>query len=508
MGKMIAIIGTVSATLVIFVTTFVLILTELAPYASINISGWITGSPGVNETAEIDITGGVEIMGLKTPNEVTIENEDTIRINYYDPEGYLLGGGSDSDSDWGPNEEQLKVAKEVFRALKGDGFSDASAIAVIANLQAESGMNASSHEVGNTEQGRGLGQWSYDEDRFARLEEIAEEMGTTWEDPKAQIKLILEEVKSETTWIHCLSNCHSAGASENFCDAYKEGLDQQHAGYTMDDFKEMTNAENATIIFCNHYERPLYPGMDGRLKYAKVYSSLLTNAEKGVKANIVGKIDRNTLVDIPNKEGQTGWKTTFTGSINGWPVETEGYAYMKNVAQSGGSGYRIMINTDGYYGIKIGGGGGGSMGMVETALAEVGNVGGKKYKDYLHLSMQQPWCAAFVTWCGNENGYVESGVMQYTASCGTIDFYMANDQYHPRNGSFTPSPGDLIFFDWPSDGMDGLADHIGIVEFVESVTVHTIEGNTGGTSNVDSLVLQRTYPVDSPYILGYATPAY
>ena len=44
------------------------------------------------------------------------------------------------------------------------------------------------------------------------------------------------------------------------------------------------------------------------------------------------------------------------------------------------------------------------------------------------------------------------------------------------DGSGTPSPGMIIFFDWYHADF---ADHVGIVEYVEDGYVHTIEGNSG-----------------------------
>ena len=44
---------------------------------------------------------------------------------------------------------------------------------------------------------------------------------------------------------------------------------------------------------------------------------------------------------------------------------------------------------------------------------------------------------------------------------------------------YEPNPGDIIFFDWASDGLDGSGDHVGIVEKCEYGIVYTIEDNSG-----------------------------
>ena len=50
--------------------------------------------------------------------------------------------------------------------------------------------------------------------------------------------------------------------------------------------------------------------------------------------------------------------------------------------------------------------------------------------------------------------------------------------------------------------LDGLPDHVGIVEKVENGRVYTIEGNTSDSCR------QRSYPVGYYHILGYGIPDY
>ena len=60
-------------------------------------------------------------------------------------------------------------------------------------------------------------------------------------------------------------------------------------------------------------------------------------------------------------------------------------------------------------------------------------------------------------------------------------------------------------FDWEDEedgGLDGLPDHVGIVEKVENGRVYTIEGNT-----TDS-VRERSYPLGYFEILGYGVYSY
>ena len=67
------------------------------------------------------------------------------------------------------------------------------------------------------------------------------------------------------------------------------------------------------------------------------------------------------------------------------------------------------------------------------------------------------------------------------------------------DGSYEPSPGTIIFFDWEGDGV---TDHTGIVQKCENGTVYTVEGNSGDTCRT------KTYTVGSSVIYGYGIPAY
>ena len=135
--------------------------------------------------------------------------------------------------------------------------------------------------------------------------------------------------------------------------------------------------------------------------------------------------------------------------------------------------------------------------IVQVALSQLGNVGGYPYKNWYPLSATDPWCAAFVSWCADQCGYINAGVFPKFCGCSyCIDYYLKpnNVFWSNRNGIYTPHTGDLIFFDWETDGR---VDHVGIIEYYENGVVHTVEGNTSNS------VRQRTYSVTSSEIFGY-----
>ena len=137
----------------------------------------------------------------------------------------------------------------------------------------------------------------------------------------------------------------------------------------------------------------------------------------------------------------------------------------------------------------------GSDDIVAIALSQVGNVGGQPYWSWYGFSSRVEWCACFVSWCADQCGYIESGVIPKHSYCPTgVEWFRSRGQWQDRNS--IPAPGSIIYFDW---GGDGVADHVGIVESCDGSTVYTIEGNANNACK------QLSYAVGDRRILGYGT---
>lgn len=145
---------------------------------------------------------------------------------------------------------------------------------------------------------------------------------------------------------------------------------------------------------------------------------------------------------------------------------------------------------------------GGDGEIVTVALSQVGNIGGEPYWSWYGFGSRVEWCACFVSWCANECGYIEAGVIPKFAACTSQGVPWFQEHGLWQSGSYEPRPGDIIFFDWNDGGQDGQSDHVGIVEKVENGRVYTIEGNSGDS------VRQNSYPIGYYEIYGYGTPAY
>ena len=143
--------------------------------------------------------------------------------------------------------------------------------------------------------------------------------------------------------------------------------------------------------------------------------------------------------------------------------------------------------------------------IVTVALSQIGNVGGQPYWSWYGFDSRVEWCACFVSWCANECGYIDGGVIPKFAGCvNGVQWFKDRGQW--QDGSFEPSAGQIIFFDWDNKGssgpQDGQSDHVGIVEKCENGIVYTIEGNSGDSCR------QNQYPVGYYEILGYGIPAF
>ena len=106
------------------------------------------------------------------------------------------------------------------------------------------------------------------------------------------------------------------------------------------------------------------------------------------------------------------------------------------------------------------------------------------------------WCAGFTSYVLRTAGVADKIGLPKSCIANLMNG-AKNVTIHKAGGSYTPQPGDVITFDW--SGGRSSHSHVGIVEYVEGKTVHTIEGNSSHAIN------KRTYPVDSKFIYEYVS---
>ena len=161
--------------------------------------------------------------------------------------------------------------------------------------------------------------------------------------------------------------------------------------------------------------------------------------------------------------------------------------------------YASMWNSV-IYGSSIG-----SNDIVKVAESQIGNIGGQPYWSWYGFASRVEWCACFVSWCANECGYIDAGIIPKFAGCQAegVEWFKTCGLWKDRG--FAPKPGDIIFFDWADENIgvrNNSADHVGIVEKVENGKVYTIEGNSSDSC------CRKDYDINSLDILGYGTPLY
>lgn len=116
--------------------------------------------------------------------------------------------------------------------------------------------------------------------------------------------------------------------------------------------------------------------------------------------------------------------------------------------------------------------------FVEVALAEVGTIEGPKDNETKYGKVMKanfaPWCGSFVNWCGIQAG-VKLPNTVYTPGGAKAFIDKKAWEYAEKA---TPQPGDIVYFDFPNDGVDRIS-HVGIViKNNGDGTVTTVEGNT------------------------------
>lgn len=138
--------------------------------------------------------------------------------------------------------------------------------------------------------------------------------------------------------------------------------------------------------------------------------------------------------------------------------------------------------------------------IVELAHMEKGNGGEKYWK-----AMWQPdeWCAMYAGWLLRETraNLKENG---WSINVGIwADNLKKLGKWHNR-GSYVPKTGDIIIFGTSQTWRT----HVGIVIGVKDGVVYTSEGNATGQPYYASRVTEKSYSLNSSYIVGYGSVNY
>lgn len=123
---------------------------------------------------------------------------------------------------------------------------------------------------------------------------------------------------------------------------------------------------------------------------------------------------------------------------------------------------------------------------IDVALTQLdvveatGNNDGVPAERY-NAGEKLPWCAAFVLYCNAHSDEVK--IAEYrTPRWYTMRAVVALDAYCTAQGwklppKSRPQRGDIIFFASRGTSDTGSGRHVGLVENVDGLVVHTVEGN-------------------------------
>ena len=124
--------------------------------------------------------------------------------------------------------------------------------------------------------------------------------------------------------------------------------------------------------------------------------------------------------------------------------------------------------------------------ILEVARKEVGTIEGPKDNETKYGAFTKAnflaWCGSFVMWCANEAGVKVPNTVSTVA--GAAAFKKMGTWFEADCGQ-SPQPGDILYFDFPGDGVDRIS-HVGICLSISGDgIVETIEGNTSGKKKGD-----------------------
>jgi len=117
--------------------------------------------------------------------------------------------------------------------------------------------------------------------------------------------------------------------------------------------------------------------------------------------------------------------------------------------------------------------------LIEVAYKEVGTIEGPKDNETKYGAFTKAnflaWCGSYVMWCAAQAGVKIPNTVSTVAGAGA--FKKMGTWFEADNGT-APQPGDILYFDFPGDGVDRIS-HVGIcVKDNGDGTVTTLEGNT------------------------------
>ena len=161
--------------------------------------------------------------------------------------------------------------------------------------------------------------------------------------------------------------------------------------------------------------------------------------------------------------------------------------------------------------------------FIKVARAEIGVIEGPKDNETKYGAFTKanflPWCGSFVNWCASE---VSLMIPNCVSTVAGAQAFIKKNKWEAVADAM-PLPGDIVFFDFPNDGIDRIS-HVGIVVRDNGDgTLICVEGNTSPDKKGDQrnggevclkkraykpkngAALKKSLPV---YIVGFGKPTF
>ena len=136
--------------------------------------------------------------------------------------------------------------------------------------------------------------------------------------------------------------------------------------------------------------------------------------------------------------------------------------------------------------------------IINLAIEQLGNDYTTYCKD-MGYNYRIEWCACFISWLAEKLGITD--IIPVDMSCNSQISKFKNMGVWHTDRNF--QSGDIVYYDWD---ISGDADHVGIIEKVNGMSLTVIEGNNGNYPN--DRVRRREISSSSSLIFGYARPKY
>ena len=148
------------------------------------------------------------------------------------------------------------TAEQVWNFFKAEGFSDEATAGILGNMQAESGVDPTAIQGGGQGPAAGIVQWeswSGKSGRWKGMSDYAASKGKDWTDLQCQLEYILT----------------GSGELPDSLKTYSYGNCGKH--YEIDDFKNITDVDEAATVFEKCFERASAEVIEKRCSFAREF---------------------------------------------------------------------------------------------------------------------------------------------------------------------------------------------------------------------------------------------